>query len=252
MRLARAGLFSLRCYLMSFIYALCDPDTNEVRYVGKSDSPQKRYREHLRTDSKCTYCARWIQSLMRQGKRPHIQILEEVTDNWVEREQWWIAEMRRRGARLTNLTDGGEGIVGYKYPLEIVERIAAKHRGRTMSEEHRRIISRTHKGQKRPTEWRKKMSDRRKGIVFTAEHRANISRGKMGHPAHNKGENSTREQKRAISRAQRVLTDAQVNEIRQLLRAGDLKQKEIAKLYHVSTTTISMIKQGHIYCSEGD
>lgn len=31
----------------TFIYALCDPDTDMVRYVGKSDNPKKRYQFHL-------------------------------------------------------------------------------------------------------------------------------------------------------------------------------------------------------------
>jgi hypothetical protein len=32
---------------LTFIYALCDPRTLEVRYVGKADNPYKRYCRHL-------------------------------------------------------------------------------------------------------------------------------------------------------------------------------------------------------------
>ena len=31
----------------TFIYALCDPRTGRVRYVGKADRPHARLREHL-------------------------------------------------------------------------------------------------------------------------------------------------------------------------------------------------------------
>ncbi len=32
---------------MTYIYALEDPNTNEVRYIGKSDAPKSRCANHL-------------------------------------------------------------------------------------------------------------------------------------------------------------------------------------------------------------
>jgi hypothetical protein len=51
-----------------------------------------------------------VQSLIRQGKCPRLEILEEVnSDNWVEAEKKWIAFYRENSHNLTNFTDGGQG-----------------------------------------------------------------------------------------------------------------------------------------------
>lgn len=33
---------------MTFIYALADPKTDEIRYVGKADSVKERFTSHMR------------------------------------------------------------------------------------------------------------------------------------------------------------------------------------------------------------
>lgn len=102
------------------IYALCEPwyvpleggafpPPEVVRYVGKTANLAARLTHHLGTYSD-THCARWIRRLRRNGGAPIMVVLEAANDeNWQERECWWIARYRHLGARLTNITDGGEG-----------------------------------------------------------------------------------------------------------------------------------------------
>jgi hypothetical protein len=93
--------------MYTYIYALCDPKTKEVRYVGKADNPNCRYVQHL-SDNGRTWKANWVKKLKLNGLRPSLKILEEVhEDEWELKERDWIAHYRRLGARLTNLTDGG-------------------------------------------------------------------------------------------------------------------------------------------------
>lgn len=90
------------------IYALCCPNTGEVRYIGKANDSAKRLKSHL-SDSvrRDTPLYRWIRSLHKDGKLPQIQILAKVED-WKKSEKRLIAEYRKNGARLLNVADGGD------------------------------------------------------------------------------------------------------------------------------------------------
>lgn len=89
------------------IYALTEPSTGEVRYVGKSVAPESRYKVHLR-DRTETHRGRWIRSILAAGERPGLLILETGTGDWVAAEVRWIAFYL--SDRLTNATPGGEGV----------------------------------------------------------------------------------------------------------------------------------------------
>ena len=91
---------------IAYIYALCDPDTEEVRYIGKSTRITIRPREHLH-DKGTTRKCRWIASL---SVPPVLKILESVSlDEWEEAEKRQIKLHREMGCDLTNHTDGGDG-----------------------------------------------------------------------------------------------------------------------------------------------
>jgi hypothetical protein len=96
----------------AFLYVLRD-SKNDVRYVGITTSPLRRYASHLRARRRRLRSACWIRSLLRQGIVPTMDILCR-TD--VERarlmEAIIIRALRERdGNVLTNLTDGGEVIM---------------------------------------------------------------------------------------------------------------------------------------------
>jgi hypothetical protein len=94
---------------MAYIYGLCDPDTLELRYVGKAVDMPARMRGH-RWEGRHTgtHKARWLRSI----GEPIVVVLEDAGDRWAEAEQRWISDLRDMGARLTNITPGGD--VGFK------------------------------------------------------------------------------------------------------------------------------------------
>ncbi len=53
-----------------------DSDTNEVRYIGKTNNIATRYSSHINDTSK-SHKASWIKSLKDKGKLPVIEVLEE-------------------------------------------------------------------------------------------------------------------------------------------------------------------------------
>src|SRR5579863_6649347 len=96
------------------VYALLDPETYDVRYVGKSSSMFVRPKQ-----KHSAYCASWIKSLESRGLKPIVRVISAENDHQacVNDEIRWIAFFRSKGADLTNIMDGGEGTTpGYKQP----------------------------------------------------------------------------------------------------------------------------------------
>lgn len=138
------------------IYALTDPG-GEVRYVGKAVHLQRRYARHLRdAGSLACWRGRWVKSLLDQGQRPGLLVLEECGEPaWAEAERRWIAHYRALGARLTNSCDGGDGMLNPSE--EVREKMSRAGKGRPKSEEHRKKIGAAQVGKVIPAEAREKM-----------------------------------------------------------------------------------------------
>jgi group I intron endonuclease len=98
--------------MVTYIYVLKCPRTNEVRYVGKSNDPKRRYYGHMRTDkTACSYKKNWVQSLLKQGLKPVLEIIKEVPmGEWKDWEKYYIRYYKEKGCKLTNLGQGGEGL----------------------------------------------------------------------------------------------------------------------------------------------
>lgn len=111
------------------IYALADPATGAVRYIGKTEkAAERRLAAHVaaarRPGAKRRSVA-WVASVLSAGGEPVLLPLLTVLpgEDWAVAERDWIAAYRQAGAELTNLSDGGEGPAGYRWTSE---QLAAK------------------------------------------------------------------------------------------------------------------------------
>ena len=97
---------------MVFIYVLLDPNTLEIRYVGKTKNCYQRFRHHLvNSANKKSHKRSWINSLREQGLKPIMQIIDEVEESeWQFWEQHWIVQLKCWGFNLVNHTAGGDGL----------------------------------------------------------------------------------------------------------------------------------------------
>lgn len=147
----------------TFIYILCEPDSQEVRYLGKSDNPNKRLIQHFsRAKKNRNHLSCWLNGLLADKKVPHLEIVEEIpTEIWQDCEREYIKTLRALGFRLVNHTDGGEGakyFLGKKFSLEHRQRLSTALKGRVRSSEHCQRISASRIGQKPSLETREKLS----------------------------------------------------------------------------------------------
>jgi group I intron endonuclease len=151
-----------------YIYSLKHPITNEVRYIGKTTSPKRRYNEHIYKLNKNDHKTNWIKSLLSQGLKPIMEVVEESNENiWEEREKFWITQFDN----LTNLTDGGGS---YQMTDEVKKKISNSNKGKVRSEEFKKNLSEKNKGKVINEEYKKKISDSNKGKVRSEEYKKNL------------------------------------------------------------------------------
>jgi len=92
------------------IYALVDPRTSEVHYVGQTHNPVERLRAHCIAASACNYrIKQWVNELHDARLQPKMRGIVRCSDHDAsEEERYWIRFYRRLGA-IYNVLDGGKG-----------------------------------------------------------------------------------------------------------------------------------------------
>ena len=82
--------------MKTYIYKLIDPNTLEIKYVGKSDNPDllKRLVGHLNQiyrKERFSDKGYWIEELLRKAQCPVIELIEEIDRSQTKiREKYWV------------------------------------------------------------------------------------------------------------------------------------------------------------------
>lgn len=102
-----------------YIYTLSCPITKEVKYVGKSKNPKRRYYQHI-YEKTVTYKNNWIKSLQAKGLKPILDVIDEYDceKECFKAEVYWISQFKTWGFKLANLSNGGEGYSDIKYNIK--------------------------------------------------------------------------------------------------------------------------------------
>lgn len=121
------------------VYALCEPKSGDIRYIGQTTTSLKqRLRKHI-SDSRhgVTYTHCWIKSVLNKGERPIIREVESCLiaelDN---REIYYISLYKKQGLKLTNLSEGGQ--TRRVHSKETNQKISASLTGKKQSTETRK------------------------------------------------------------------------------------------------------------------
>lgn len=171
---------------MFYTYLHCKPDGTPF-YVGKG----RGRRAHLIAG---IYRNSYHNNVVKKYGSAHIQVFVFPCDSEEQAlsdEVQQIAQMKREGYALTNLTGGGNGMrepsdetrkkmsdAGKRkgFPLEARIRHAEALTGVPRTEEVKAKVSASLQGHPVSAETRKKLSERRIGIQLTPEHRAAIKK----------------------------------------------------------------------------
>lgn len=163
-----------------FIYALMDPDTNAVRYIGKTLTPKIRFAMHL-CEKRGTHKNNWLHQLKTRGARPVMVVIETISNSddndWQERERYWIEHYRALGEPITNLDSGGNG--GKLQAEETKEKLRNANTGKKRSEETRRRISISKQNPSEET--REKLRRARLGKPQSEETKRKRAESRIGH-----------------------------------------------------------------------
>lgn len=173
------------------VYAMVDPRTGERRYVGLT-TLDLRHRlssavSHARRRATaCYHKDAWIRTLLDEGLRPSMVVLErvevgspaELQPALCAAEVRWIAKARLEGWPLTNIRPGGEGPSGE----EARALLSKLHARGPLPPEVRKKISESNKVWKRTPEHLEALQAGRRGSKNTPEHNEKIAASKRGKP----------------------------------------------------------------------
>jgi len=205
--------------MTTYIYALADPETKEIRYIGKSFRVKERLMNHLNDSSK-THKTNWIKSILKKGLRPELVILEELSDSedWQAREIFWIKTAKESGWRLVNSTDGGDGVLNLSG--EGKERMLQAWKGRKHKPETLIKLSKASKGRRKTDAQKEAMREKMRGREILWGDKLKV--------------------------ALRKFDDEKIKAVLEDLKT--MLGRDVAKKYGVHRTTISKIKVGkYIY-----
>lgn len=108
------------------IYGLVCPDTNVIKYIGKTKNGIKRIKGHWRDNKKSKLTGSynkkqcWVFGLKKNNKKFLVQYLDyaKTNEELNEKEMYWISFYKNLGLTLLNCTNGGENVVTHVYTAE--------------------------------------------------------------------------------------------------------------------------------------
>ena len=172
----------------SYVYALIDPRSGELRYIGKTcRDVAARVSSHMSSarNGSPYHSAYWLRQLIKAGMVPDTMILAHAPHADVANlERRYIALLRDVGAKLTNMADGGEGSPGInkgrKHTLEARRNMSNAQTGRKHTAATRRKIGLANSGRIHSCEARQKMAKSSTGKKHSAATRAKIGVASSG------------------------------------------------------------------------
>jgi hypothetical protein len=177
------------------IYALCEPCSKIIRYIGLTgDSLKRRYYDHYKC-SVNTKKSSWVKSKKIIGLRPKLIIIENnlTLHEAKSKEIYYISYYKSLGLNLVNGTSGGDGL--FNPSVEVRKKIGDAHRGKKISPEHINVLKKlgmnriwtkeqrekaslSNKGKLLSEATKEKLSYFRKNTPFSEKHIENIRKSK--------------------------------------------------------------------------
>lgn len=147
------------------VYIATSQRTDGV-YVGWTTNPTVRWKRHV-VRARNGWRGRFYSAMRKYGAD---SFTFTVVESWpsetdaLSSEAWLIGYLRAIGARLYNMSDGGEGTSGRRHTDEAKSKMSAAARSRPpMTEAQRLKMSAANTGRKHTNESRRKISESQRG-----------------------------------------------------------------------------------------
>jgi hypothetical protein len=167
-----------------YVYLHRRATDGRVFYVGKGTgnriNSRKRNEHWKRVSSKHGYAVEIVQDGM---------------------QEWWALELEKEliahhgRETLCNMTDGGEGLAGFKFSEEHKKKIGDAHRGKPKPIHVIEAARMANIGRKLSDEHRKKLSKAKAGIPHSMQHITNAADSRRGKPVTEQGKINIRKSK---------------------------------------------------------
>lgn len=146
----------------TYIYSLSDPTSDQVKYIGKTNYPKRRYAAHFKKANMVHLKKEeWINSLKKIGLKPKMSIEDEVPiSEWGFWEQYYISLYKSWGFSLLNATSGGgHDSTGFKHSEHSKKLMSEKQKRLFQNPEERERMRKINTGKKASEETRRKMRE---------------------------------------------------------------------------------------------
>lgn len=214
------------------VYLLTN-NANGKRYVGiTSTTLAVRFSWHCRKAKAGSKLAIHL-AIKKYGaagfKIEELRQVSTLEDAHQAEKDYIISLKSRAGEHGYNLTDGGEGGLGYKHTQASKLKMSAVHKGKKVSTAHKAAVSAKFKGIAKTAEHKAKIAAALAGKAKTEEHRSKISKALLGKP-----NLAAAGEKHGGAK----LTDKQRFEIYGLRQVTKLSMVNIGKLYGVTLSAV--------------
>ncbi len=133
--------------MMWYVYLITNL-VNGNLYVGKTNNIDKRWLKHKRISAggktKYPYNYKYFHSAISKYGVKNFEL--SVLDNYELETQALVGEIKHiarlkvEGYKLYNLTDGGDGVSGYKHSDETKQKISLAKIGKKLNEDHKNAL----------------------------------------------------------------------------------------------------------------
>jgi len=147
-------------------------------YIGQSVNVENRIRGHFRSLSDKSHKNEFMQRVYNKYGPGHGWLLEECACKDLNSLERQYIQLNKSALNLMNLTDGGEGTLGWVQPQHVRDAVGKANAERQHSPETRERLSNSLRG--RDLHWGDKIGGALKGKPKSEQHRANISKARAG------------------------------------------------------------------------
>ena len=248
------------------IYCIRNKVTDKV-YIGSAMNFKVRKSQHLSSLRKNKHHSIHLQRSWNKygGEAFEFSVLEKIEDkeNLIQEEQKWMdyycSYNEYKGYNISPTAGNSSGV---KRTKEFCDGMSRRLSGKKLTEEHKRNISLSKRGEKNPMYGKKhsparvaqsKQQNAGAKNPFYGETHSEISLQKMRQPRNMKYKKPLEHIQKiteamiGTKRKKSILTEKMVNEIRELRETEKLKLKEIAERYNISPTHAGKICRHEIW-----